>query len=75
MPASAGRLRETIRIPRASTTRTCSEPQPHRVHIVLPAAVLCREMIRKGSAPSGHPQCGQTVPVVLVMVTPRSSCG
>jgi hypothetical protein len=38
-----GRLRETTRMPRASTMRTCNEPQAHRVHTVLPAAVVCRD--------------------------------
>ncbi|EFE65438.1 predicted protein [Streptomyces viridosporus ATCC 14672] len=44
---------------------------------MLPAAVPCRETTWNGSASSGHPQYGQTVPVVpvtpvvLVMLTPR----
>lgn len=54
-------------MPRSSTTRTCNEPHPQRVHTVRPAAVLCRDTTWKGSAPSGHPQCGQTAPVVLVI--------
>ncbi|BFO19022.1 hypothetical protein SHKM778_54100 [Streptomyces sp. KM77-8] len=37
---------------------------------MLPVAVPCRETIRNGSASSGHPQYGQTLPVVLIMVTP-----
>jgi hypothetical protein len=60
-----------MRAPRSSTARTWSEPQPQRVHTVLPAAVPCRETTWNGSASSGHPQYGQDVPVVLVMVTPR----
>ncbi|KEG38354.1 hypothetical protein DJ64_21730 [Streptomyces griseorubens] len=63
-------------MPRASTARTWSDPQPQRVHTVLPAAVACRETTWNGSAWSGHPQKGQAVPVVpvvpvvLVMATP-----
>jgi hypothetical protein len=67
-----GRLRETTRIPRPSSTRTWSEPQPQRVHTVRPAAVLCPETTWKGSAPSGQPQCGQLPADVLIMATPRT---
>ncbi|MEY9815932.1 hypothetical protein RKD21_006189 [Streptomyces albogriseolus] len=52
----AGRLRDTMRVPHASTARTWSDPQPQRVHTVLPAAVTCRETTWNGSAWSGHPQ-------------------
>ena len=65
-------LREMMRVPQPSTTRTCSEPQPHRVHTVLPEAVPCRDTTRNGSAPSGQPQCGQRAPVELIMATPRT---
>jgi DNA-binding transcriptional ArsR family regulator len=65
--AAAGRLRETTRVPPPSTTRTCSEPHPQRVHSVRPVAVVCRDSTRNGSPPSGHPQCGQAVAPVLDM--------
>jgi hypothetical protein len=64
---SGGLLRETIRVPHASVTRTWSDPQPQRVHAVLPAAVVWHDTTWKGSAPSGQPQCGQRGPVVLVI--------
>lgn len=67
---SGGLLRETIRVPHPSVTRTWSDPQPHRVHTVLPAPVVWHDTTWKGSAPSGQPQCGQREPVVLVMATP-----
>ncbi|GGT96460.1 hypothetical protein GCM10010256_65610 [Streptomyces coeruleorubidus] len=62
-----GLLRETTRMPPPSTTRTWSEPHPQRVHSVRPVAVACRDSTWNGSPPSGQPQCGQTVPVVLIM--------
>lgn len=66
--AGAGRARETTRTPDPSTTRIWSDPQAHRVHTVWPVAVGCRDTTCQGSAASGHPQCGQAVPVVLVVL-------
>jgi hypothetical protein len=59
---AAGRLRETMFMPRASTTRIWSEPHPQRVHTVWPAAVPCRDTTWKGSARSGQPQYGHASP-------------
>ncbi|MFW6690825.1 MULTISPECIES: hypothetical protein [Streptomyces] len=48
----------TIRPPAASIVRICREPHWHRVQIVIPPAVRCRETVWNGVL-SAQPQWGQ----------------